>query len=99
MVHGIAGEARFGPRWVVPTVVLDSAISGYNSRIIGCVAALLSHGPMQRCSSRSEHKPMRTLGMGMRACPATQVWLNRPEVKTALHVEQIVWADHDGWDQ
>ena len=30
---------------------------------------------------------------------AMKVWLNRPEVKKAMNVRQIEWADHDGWAQ
>lgn len=30
---------------------------------------------------------------------AMKVWLNRAEVKAAMNVKQIPWADHDGWSQ
>jgi hypothetical protein len=30
---------------------------------------------------------------------AMREWLELPQVKAALHVKDIPWADHDGWDR
>ena len=61
---------------------------------------LLARKHMPWLSSASKHPG--NAGTGAYPCgseTAMHVWLNRPEVRSALHVRQIKWADHDGWAQ
>ena len=76
-----------------------SAMGGYNVYSIYDTCYLRNDNARR---FRVNRKGVVPGGTGSYMCGserAMHVWLNRPEVKSAFHVKQIPWADHDGWSQ